>query len=149
MFGLSALQQAMHPHTTLEKIIFLVENVRYAHAPTATIAFTGLAVLVVLRAAKRAFKGTWWIYRLPEVLVVVISATGPCAPAVCGREADSPRAVLSRSFRWDQDGVDILGAVPIQTGGSLLRFPLSRFNAPFLRTSTAMCASLRLRPLLR
>jgi hypothetical protein len=59
--------------------------------------------------------------------------------------------VLSRSFRWDQDGVDILGAVPIQTGGSLLRFPLSRANAPFLRrtTSTAMYACLRLRPLLR
>jgi hypothetical protein len=91
MFGLSALQQAMHPHTTLEKIIFLIENVRHAHAPTATIAFAARRTTSTASAAKRAFKGTWWIYRLPEVLVVVISATGPCAPATYGGDTDGSR----------------------------------------------------------
>jgi MFS superfamily sulfate permease-like transporter len=78
MFGLSSLAAAVHPHTTLDKIVFLVENVWRAHRPTALVSFVALAVLVALRAVKKACKGIFFIYRLPEVLVVVVGATREC-----------------------------------------------------------------------
>jgi MFS superfamily sulfate permease-like transporter len=94
MFGLVSLQQAAHPHTTLEKMIFIVENVWRAHKATTIISFSALAALVVLRTAKRSFRGTWWIYRLPEVLVVVITATGQSST----RRADKDEALIPKSF---------------------------------------------------
>jgi MFS superfamily sulfate permease-like transporter len=78
MFGLSSLAAAVHPHTTLDKIVFLVENVWRAHRPTALVSFVALAVLIVLRAVKKASKGFFFINRLPEVLVVVVGATCEC-----------------------------------------------------------------------
>jgi carbon starvation protein CstA len=73
MLGLSSLQKVVHPHTTLDKILFIVENLWRAHEATATVAFAALAALVLLRMAKRRMR---WIRRMPEVLVVVVTATG-------------------------------------------------------------------------
>ncbi len=77
MFGLSALQRAANPHSTFDKIIFLIDNVfTRAHEMTTIISFTALLALVVLRLFKNGFKKYWWIYRLPEVFLVVVVATG-------------------------------------------------------------------------
>jgi MFS superfamily sulfate permease-like transporter len=48
--------------------------------------------------------------------------------------------VLSREFRWDLDGVDILGSVPIKTSGSFFQFPIYKGNLVYLKgtTSTAL-----------
>lgn len=50
--------------------------------------------------------------------------------------------MLCDELNWDQDGIDILGSVPIHTTGSFLKFPLHRANWRFLKqtTSTAVYA---------
>jgi MFS superfamily sulfate permease-like transporter len=83
MTGLTSLAAAVHPHTTLDKIVFLVENAWRAHKPTALVSFAALGALVALRAVKRACKGVWGVQRLPEVLIVVVGATGTwTSPAI-------------------------------------------------------------------
>jgi high affinity sulfate transporter 1 len=127
MFGLTALSGAVHPHTTLDKLLFLVENAfTHSHRTTTSISFGALLVLVTIRCVKTFFKKWWWIYRLPEVLVVVVFST-----------------ILSDTLRWNDDGVAILGSVPINTGGSFIEFPLRHRNLAYLRrtTSTAVLIS--------
>lgn len=47
---------------------------------------------------------------------------------------------VSSELRWNQEGVAILGSVPISTGQNFFKFPLGSHTYPFLRgtTSTAM-----------
>ena len=76
MFGLVALEDLIRPETTLDKILFLVENVwTHSHKPTALISFGAFFILIFLRLFKESFKKTWWIYRVPEVLLVVVAST--------------------------------------------------------------------------
>lgn len=80
MFGLVALQRVLHPETTLDKIFFIIEHAfTDANLRTTTISFAALAALVLLRNFKGFFKKYWWIYRLPEVLIVVAVSTCTCA----------------------------------------------------------------------
>lgn len=76
MFGLSALEHALHPESTLDKIYFLFEHVQQSsHTPTVIISFTTLAILICFRITKTL--GRWkWIQRVPEVLITVVVATG-------------------------------------------------------------------------
>ncbi|KAJ2986195.1 hypothetical protein NUW54_g9868 [Trametes sanguinea] len=100
MIGLTNLEHVLQPKTTLDKFVFLVENAfTHAHRLTTIISFGALAVLVGMRSFKRVCRRYWFIYRLPEVFIVVVLST-----------------FLSDKFGWDQDGVEILGAVPINTG---------------------------------
>ena len=76
MFGLSKLMRIADPDTTLDKFLFLLRNAFTEFNPlTTTISFSALFSLVALRELKNRFKGTWWIYRIPEVLVVVLVST--------------------------------------------------------------------------
>jgi hypothetical protein len=76
MFGLLSLARILHPDTTLTKIEFIVQNVfTHYHRATTIISFGALIVLVLLRSSKNMFKKYWWIYRLPEVLLVVVVST--------------------------------------------------------------------------
>jgi len=85
MFGLVALEHTLHLQTTLEKIVFLVENVfTHVHQPTMVVSFSALFSLVLLRNVKTALKRYVWIYRIPEVLLVVIVSTG--VPSFCGMQ---------------------------------------------------------------
>ncbi|PIL32730.1 transporter [Ganoderma sinense ZZ0214-1] len=128
MFGLTALEHVVQPKSTLEKLWFLLEHAfTRAHELTTVISFGALGVLVGFRAFKQAFKRYWFIYRLPEVFIVVVVST-----------------FLSDEWGWDKDGVEILGSVPISTGtGSLIQFPLRHVTLKFLRktTSTAVLIS--------
>jgi hypothetical protein len=45
--------------------------------------------------------------------------------------------VLSREFRWDQKGLDILGSVPITTGSSFIQIPFRTGNFKYLRETTS------------
>jgi MFS superfamily sulfate permease-like transporter len=140
MFGLTAIMHEIHPESTFDKMLFLLEYVfTNSNARTTIVSFSALAVLVGLRVIKGAFQKYWWIYRLPEVLLVVIFSTresmlrlGCVALILC--------AVLSEQFRWDQEGVEILGAVPITSMKSFVQFPLQVANLKYLRrtTSTSM-----------
>jgi hypothetical protein len=76
MLGLVPLQHTVNPRTTFEKLMFLIEySESHAHILTTTISFSALAVLLILRRLKKTFVNYWWIYRLPEVLIVVIVST--------------------------------------------------------------------------
>lgn len=76
MFGLTELSHAVHPVSTFDKFMFLVENVfTHYNGPTTVISFTALGALVFLRYIKTFFQKQWYIYRIPEVLVVVIVST--------------------------------------------------------------------------
>ncbi|PFH53352.1 hypothetical protein AMATHDRAFT_1412 [Amanita thiersii Skay4041] len=122
MFGLTALMHTVHPDTTLQKITFILENApTHAHKATAIISFSALFALIFMRAFKDMFKGKWWIYRLPEVFIVVVASTILCAKS-----------------GWDQDGVDILGSVPITTGESFFQFPVSSSNIAYLHRTTSI-----------
>ena len=76
LLGLSKLAHKLDPQTTIQKFLFLVENAKQAHGPTTLISFSALFILLALRLFKSKFKNTWWIYRIPEVLVVVMVSTG-------------------------------------------------------------------------
>jgi len=76
MFGLVALENKLNPESTLDKIIFLLEYVwTHYHKPTMLVSFGALLVLIFMRSFKSHFRHTWWIYRLPEVLIVVVLST--------------------------------------------------------------------------
>jgi hypothetical protein len=81
MFGLTELQHAAHLHTTIEKMIFLFNNAfTNFHPHTTVISFTALFALVLSRNFKNLFKRYWWIYRMPEVLLVVAISTSAYDP---------------------------------------------------------------------
>ncbi|THU89763.1 sulfate anion transporter [Dendrothele bispora CBS 962.96] len=127
MFGLVPLERIVHPSTTLEKLLFLIENMfTHYNLATTVISISALAVLIFMRLFKNMFKKYWFIYRIPEVLVVVILST-----------------VLSAHFEWDKHGVDILGSVNVSTGSSFIQFPFKRSNMRFLRrtSSTAVVSA--------
>lgn len=146
MFGLTKLLHIVDPETTYDKAIFLFKNAFINfHPPTTIISFSALFSLVALRSIKNRFKNTWWIYRLPEVLVVVILST---STSIFQKftyiiHLTCIYLVLSDAFRWDEDGVDILGAVDVQNSSSFIEIPFRRSNFRFLRrtTSTAVYAS--------
>ncbi|EGO00784.1 hypothetical protein SERLA73DRAFT_167030 [Serpula lacrymans var. lacrymans S7.3] len=128
MFGLVELEHTFNPETTLDKILFLVENVfTHLHKPTTFISFGVLMVLLLLRTFKGRYRKYWWIYRIPEVFVVVVLST-----------------LISEKFRWDQDGVEILGAVPITTGLHFIESPFRKATRGYIRgtTSTAILISI-------
>jgi len=91
MFGLTALQRAAHPESTLDKIVFLFNNTfDNFHPHTTVISFTALIALILCRNFKNSFRKYWWIYRIPEVLLVVAVST--CAYDL---EFFSPRTSLT------------------------------------------------------
>ncbi|PAV23187.1 sulfate anion transporter [Pyrrhoderma noxium] len=122
MFGLTELEHVVNPQTTLDKFIFLLRNAaENEHRPTTLISFGALAVLVALRYLKGKCRRYWFIYRIPEVLIVVIAST-----------------VLSDIFNWDELGVDILGSVPItQSNSSFIRFPLHKSTIKYAKSTTS------------
>jgi Sulfate permease family len=148
MLGLTKLGRAAHPETTLDKVFFLFHHAfNHFHPHTTVISFTALLVLVFCRNFKSLFKKYWWIYRMPEVLIIVIASTGAYhSERNCVNATDEYTGyflVLSAKLRWDEEGVDILGSVPINTGSSFFQFPISSRNLKHIRrtTSTAVYVS--------
>ncbi|KZT22517.1 sulfate permease [Neolentinus lepideus HHB14362 ss-1] len=126
MFGLVHAEHVANPKTTLEKFFFLVEHIPKCHELTTLISFGALGVLILLRTIKAGFKKYWFIYRLPEVLVVVVLST-----------------VMSQELDWDDDGVAVLGSVNTKIGNHFFRLPFRHKNLSYLRstTSTAILCS--------
>ncbi|KAF8514018.1 sulfate permease [Hysterangium stoloniferum] len=132
IFGLSALQSASSESldSTLNKALFLIKYIFIdprAHWLTASIGFGTMALLVVVRSAKRsASKRFDWPKWIPEVTLVVIVLT-----------------VLSAVLDWEKAGVAILGRVKPVTDSTLFAFPINGLNFKlFKRTaSTALLIS--------
>ena len=76
MFGLTKLHHVADPETTLDKLLFLIMNVfANANRLTTIISFSALFALIAMRSFKDKYKGTWWIYNMPEVFLVVVVST--------------------------------------------------------------------------
>jgi hypothetical protein len=138
MLGLTALEHKVKPETTLEKIFFLVEyGFTKSHSLTAFVSACALVALVTLRLIKASLHRFKWIARIPEVLIVVIIST---STFLCPRIATFGglvSAVLSDEFSWDDDGIAILGDVPIHTGGHFIKFPFHHHHLPYLKQTTS------------
>jgi MFS superfamily sulfate permease-like transporter len=76
MLGLTTLYRSLHPHSTLDKIDFLLTYTwSHTHIHTARISFGALVILMSMRWIKGKFSNHSYIYRLPEVLIVVVVST--------------------------------------------------------------------------
>jgi hypothetical protein len=140
LLGLSAIARIVDPHTTVQKMVFLVEYLPKAHVPTTIISFSALFGLVGFRWFKNKFKNTWWIYRIPEVLLVVLLSSGENFRSPGHTFLTVRCLVLSDELRWDNMGVDILGSVDVHTGDSFIEFPLKHSNLKFLHRTTSTAA---------
>jgi len=76
MLGLVHLEHKFHPITSLDKLMFLIKNLNQANPTTTAVSIGALLVLIICRWIKTRCKKYWFIYRIPEVLVVVIVSTG-------------------------------------------------------------------------
>jgi hypothetical protein len=89
MFGLTKLHHVADPETTLDKLLFLIENViSNSDRLTTIISFSALFALIAMKSLKDRFKGTWWIHSLPEVFIVVVASTSPFPPYFLDALAD-------------------------------------------------------------
>lgn len=90
----------------MEKLVFVIENLGHAHRLTAAISVICLLVLVTTKIFKpRIARTRPWISFIPEILLVVITAT-----------------LLCDYFDWDERGVSILGKV--SAGAVHAHFPI-------------------------
>ncbi len=138
MLGLTALEHSVKPETTLEKIFFLVEyGFTRSHHPTFVVSACALVALVMLRLLKASLRRFKWVTRVPEVLIVVIVSTSTFLFPTVATSSGLASAVLSEEFRWDDDGIDILGEVPIHTGGHFIKFPLHHHHLQYMKETTS------------
>ena len=127
MFGLVGLEKRYNLHTTVDKMEFLVRNLTNMHFPTTVVAFGALAFLILIRQFKQyAARRFNWTYPFPEVFVAVGLSTWFCS-----------------MWRWDLEGVPVLGDVKLSDSATYFAFPASRMNLMFFKrtTSTAMYAN--------
>ncbi|KAI4257877.1 MAG: hypothetical protein LQ352_001463 [Teloschistes flavicans] len=104
--------------SSMDKIVFLIENAKNAHGLTCAVAFGSFAVIMVCRELKRRLQP-----RLPSVayvpdrfVVVVLSA------------------VFTWHFSWHKKGLEILGDVRSSSGSPFpFRFPFIPSHMPHVR----------------
>ena len=107
MLGLTQLAHAVDPETTIDKFLFLCKNAfNHAKPLTTTISFTAWFLLVALRSVKNRFKTRWYIYRIPEVLVVVLLST--CEHASSHVEYEMLMGNHSQSFLPSSSGIQMV-----------------------------------------
>jgi len=138
MFGLTKLMHTVDPHTTVEKIIFLVQYTwTHANRLTTAISFGTLFALIALRSTKNFFKRYTLIYRLPEVLIVVIVSTSKFGSLASVLLSPDVTPVISAHYKWHKEGVDVLGDVSITTGDSFFVFPFNKSVLKYAHRTTS------------
>ncbi len=100
--------------SSIDKLVFLANNIRNAHALTAAVSFGAFAIIMVCREVKKRLQPRYpGVAYVPDrFLVVVLSA------------------IFSWSFEWDKMGLQILG--PVKTDGELFAIH-SPFNVTHLK----------------
>ncbi|KAK0390113.1 hypothetical protein NLU13_3686 [Sarocladium strictum] len=95
--------------SSVEKIEFIVENIRRTHVPTFLVASISFAIIMFCRETKsRLSKRFPSIVFIPDRFLIVVGS-----------------AILCYQLRWDKLGVEILGTVKAANGG------LFTFRWPF------------------
>ncbi|KAG0327079.1 hypothetical protein BGZ99_008419 [Dissophora globulifera] len=96
LFGLKELAEHFgigEQSSTVEKLVFIVENFSKIHMLSTIVSFSSIIFLLSFGSAKKRFTKVPFLQFVPEILLCVIIYT-----------------VLTAIFRWDKDGLAILGA---------------------------------------
>lgn len=107
--------------TTVERLYFLIKNVKYAHGLSSIVSAVAIIVLFSMRSVKLKYGQTKkWFQLLPDVLVVVVVSI-----------------LLTHHFDWENKGLAILGK--IESAGiplpSIPSFPPNKHMKDLLVTS--------------
>ncbi|KAL4921974.1 sulfate transporter family-domain-containing protein [Aspergillus aurantiobrunneus] len=91
--------------STVDKLLFIIRNIRYSHSLTAAVAFTSFAIILMFRTFKKIVQPRFpqVIYFPDRILVVIFSA------------------VLARQLGWHEKGLEILGATK-NSGNGVFNF---------------------------
>ncbi|KAI9693245.1 MAG: hypothetical protein M1822_005241 [Bathelium mastoideum] len=90
--------------SSLDKIIFLIENLGRAHGLTCAVSFGSFAIIMVLREVKRRMQSRiHWVAYVPDRFIVVVLS-----------------AVFAWKFDWASQGLEIMGS--IKAKGSPFKF---------------------------
>ncbi|KAI9894050.1 MAG: hypothetical protein M1814_004820 [Vezdaea aestivalis] len=115
--------------SSVQKIGFLVGNVKHAHGLTCAVSFTCFALIMIFRTIKKRLQSRFpKVAYVPDRFVVVVLA-----------------AVFSWRFRWDKLGLTILGTVKSSSGKSFaFRWPFQTAHMHHVRQamSTSFLISL-------
>ncbi|KAI5950647.1 hypothetical protein CANMA_005307 [Candida margitis] len=114
----------MDIHSPFDKVVFLIKNAGHFDPLSAKISAIGFSIIILCRIIKKRSKNSL-VALFPEIMIVVGGAT-----------------IFCQYFRWDLDGVDIIGKV--KTKESLTFYnPLSSWKLiKQLGTSGFLCAML-------
>ncbi|KAH8550469.1 sulfate transporter family-domain-containing protein [Umbelopsis sp. PMI_123] len=80
--------------STIDRLVFLAENITQIHVLTATVSAVACLVLFGARVIKAKFPSIRWLQLLPEVLLVVVASI-----------------ILTGIWRWDLQGLQVLGDI--------------------------------------
>lgn len=105
MLGLAHhLSKAAAPPTSILKLVWVMQNLGHVNKVTMTLSVSSMAFLIVSKMLKTRYKRYPALKYIPEILVAVVATT-----------------IMTRTFAWDQRGVDVLGMIK---GGKDLPFGL-------------------------
>ncbi|KAF8976708.1 hypothetical protein BGZ46_008045 [Entomortierella lignicola] len=96
LFGLKALAEEFgigEQSSTVEKLLFIIEHFNRIHILTTVVSFSSIIFLLSFGSLKKRLTKLPFLQFVPEILLCVILYT-----------------VLTALFRWDKDGLEILGA---------------------------------------
>ncbi|CEP15668.1 hypothetical protein [Parasitella parasitica] len=81
--------------TTIERLYFLLLNVKYAHGLSTAVSIISIGILLIMRIVKSKYYPTKkWFQLFPDVLLVVVASI-----------------LLTQHFDWDHKGLAILGKI--------------------------------------
>jgi len=107
---LEASKNAHMSHgSSFEKLEFIFTHLSQAHALTCWVSFVSFFIIMFCRELKKRMQPRRpWVAYIPDRFIVVVFS-----------------AVLTYAFRWDKQGLDILGEVKSATGAPFsLQFPI-------------------------
>ncbi|KAI8145346.1 sulfate transporter family-domain-containing protein [Fennellomyces sp. T-0311] len=107
--------------SSIERIVFLIQNIRYAHPLSSCVSAISVGILLTMRVIKAKMASRRWIQLFPEVLLVAIASI-----------------VLTEYFDWEKDGLDILGDATEASGiplPSIPAFPQNKHMKDMLVTA--------------
>ncbi|MCJ1428439.1 hypothetical protein MMC29_006349 [Sticta canariensis] len=86
--------------SSVEKLMFLMRNARYAHGLTCAVAFGSFAIIMVLREIKKRLQPRYpSVAYVPDRFMIVVLS-----------------AILCWRYRWDHGGLEVLGKIESTTG---------------------------------
>lgn len=93
MKDISSDPSQMDIHSPFDKVVFLIKHASHFDPLSAKIGAIGFLIIITCRILKKRTKNSL-VVLFPEIMIVVSGAT-----------------ILCQFFRWDLDGVDIIGKV--------------------------------------